>query len=211
LEGLIVAWIFELTKMNRSGTGESFLHTTATANQNFIGYKMRKHIAKALQTHSTAIRNALDCYNATARALSPPHQMLKWEEVVEYTFLADFDLLCNSHSDVSQWQWATPTARQATDFYFKCCHAKEEITRLNVEVRRLATYIHDEDHYLHECQQQAEAFSPALARQISLWRQARGRFNFRHIKHLQDIARLPGFSGTIVPGECVLIGTGDLV
>ncbi|KAG1770797.1 hypothetical protein EV702DRAFT_1202270 [Suillus placidus] len=193
LEGLIVARIFELTKMNRSGTG----------------YKMRKHIAKALQTRSTAIRNALDRYNAAVRALSPPRRMLKWEEVVEYAFLADFDLLRDSHSDISQRQWATPAARQATDLYFKCCRAKEEITRLDVEVHRLATYICDEDHYLCECQQQAEAFSPALAHQISLRRQARGRFNFHHIKRLQDIARLPGFSGTIVPGECVLRGTGE--
>ncbi|KAG1724205.1 uncharacterized protein EDB91DRAFT_1239991 [Suillus paluster] len=182
LEGLIVAQIFELTKMNRSGTG----------------YKMRKHIAKALQTHSTAIRNALDRYNAAARALSPPRQTLKWEEVGEYAFLAEFDLLRDSHSNVSQRQWAMPAARQATDLYFKHCRANEEITRLNVE-----------DHYLRECQQQAEAFSPALAHQISLRWQARGRFNFRHIKRLQDIARLPGFSGTIVPGECVLRGTGE--
>ncbi|KAG2337513.1 hypothetical protein BDR05DRAFT_849745, partial [Suillus weaverae] len=79
-EGLIVAWIFELTKMNRSGTG----------------YKMCKHIAKALQTCSTAIRNALDYYNAVACTLSPPCQMLKLEEVVEYAFLTDFDLLRNS-------------------------------------------------------------------------------------------------------------------
>ncbi|KAG1844379.1 hypothetical protein F4604DRAFT_1884457 [Suillus subluteus] len=164
LEGLIVAQIFELTKMNWSGT--------------------------ALQSHSTAIKNALDCYNAAARALSPPHRTLKWEEVVEYTFLADFDLLRDSRSDVSQRQWATPAACQATDLYFKCCHAQEEIARLNVEVRRLATYIHDEDRYLHECQQQTQAFSPALTHQIGLQQQGRGRFNIRHIKCLQDIARL---------------------
>ncbi|KAG2337267.1 hypothetical protein BDR05DRAFT_978578 [Suillus weaverae] len=164
LEGLIVAQIFELTKMNRSSTG----------------YKMRKHIAKALQTCSTAIRNALDCYNAAACALS----------TLDYAFLADFDLLRDSRSNISQRQWATPAACKATDLYFECCRAKEEITRLDVE-----------DHYLCECQQQAEAFSPALAHQISLQQQAQGRFNFHHIKRLQDIARLPGFSGTIVPGE----------
>jgi hypothetical protein len=81
-------------------------------------------------------------------ALSPPHRILKWEKVVEYAFLADFNLLHDSHSDVSQWQWATPAAHQATDLYFKCCCAKKEITRLNVEMHHLATYIHDEDHYL---------------------------------------------------------------
>ncbi|KAF9229996.1 hypothetical protein BU15DRAFT_57705 [Melanogaster broomeanus] len=48
LESLVVARIFELSKINRAGTG----------------YKMRKHIAKALQTRSAAICTALDHYNA---------------------------------------------------------------------------------------------------------------------------------------------------
>ncbi|KAG2034071.1 hypothetical protein BDR03DRAFT_870823 [Suillus americanus] len=77
LEGLIVARIFELTKMNRAGTG----------------YKLRKHIAKALQTRSIAIRSALNTYNSIASSMYPPRQTLKWEDVVEYMFLADFDLL----------------------------------------------------------------------------------------------------------------------
>jgi hypothetical protein len=50
---------------------------------------------------------------------------LKWDEVVEYAFLADFDLL---------WDvWAMPAARHATDLDFKMYHAKEEIQRVNNE------------------------------------------------------------------------------
>ncbi|KAI6006788.1 hypothetical protein EDD15DRAFT_2139738, partial [Pisolithus albus] len=79
LESLIVARIFELSKMNQAGTG----------------YKLRKHIAKALKARSAAIRTALDRFNAAARACSPPRRQLTFEEVVEYTFLADFDLLHN--------------------------------------------------------------------------------------------------------------------
>ncbi|KAG1758241.1 hypothetical protein EDD22DRAFT_827673 [Suillus occidentalis] len=193
LEGLVVARIFELTKMNRSGTG----------------YKMRKHIAKALQARSAAIKTALDRYNTAARALSPPRQSLKWEEVVEYAFLADFDLLRDSRNDVSQRPWASPSARQATDLYFKTCRAREEITRLNVEVRRLATYLRDEEHYLCECQRQAEVLHPVLAHQINLRRRVRSRFNSRHLQRLQDIATLPGFSGILAPGVCTSNDAGD--
>ncbi|KAJ7065958.1 hypothetical protein B0H15DRAFT_958433 [Mycena belliarum] len=56
LQGLIVARLFELTKMNMSGTG----------------YKLRKHIAKALQAPSRAVKTALSNYNTAAAALDPP-------------------------------------------------------------------------------------------------------------------------------------------
>ncbi|KIK15125.1 hypothetical protein PISMIDRAFT_16727 [Pisolithus microcarpus 441] len=53
VECLVVSQIFELSKMNQSGTG----------------YKLRKHIGKALQTHSAAICTALSQYNTAAKAL----------------------------------------------------------------------------------------------------------------------------------------------
>jgi hypothetical protein len=104
------------------------------------GYKLRKHIAKALQTRSVAIRSALNTYNTIANAMTPPRQILKWEEVVEYAFLADFDLLRDMRVDVSQSPWSSPAARHAMDLSFKMCRAWEEISRLDVEVRRLVTY-----------------------------------------------------------------------
>ncbi|KIJ59155.1 hypothetical protein HYDPIDRAFT_101239, partial [Hydnomerulius pinastri MD-312] len=73
LERLVVSHIFKLTKMNR--------------------YKMCKHIGKALQARSAAIRTALDHYNAVAKALSPPRRTLTFDEVVKYAFLSDFNLL----------------------------------------------------------------------------------------------------------------------
>ncbi|OJA11661.1 hypothetical protein AZE42_10559 [Rhizopogon vesiculosus] len=118
LEGLVVVRIFELMKMNRAGTG----------------YKLCKHIAKALQTRSVAIRSALNTYNTIASAMSPPRQILKWEEVVEYAFLADFDLLQDTCVDVSQSPWSSPAARHAMDLSFKMCWAREEISRLDVEL-----------------------------------------------------------------------------
>ena len=72
------------------------------------GYKLCKHIAKALQTHSQAIHSVLDSYNAAAHALTPPCQQLEWKDIIEYAFLVDFDLLCDTHQDISHCPWATP-------------------------------------------------------------------------------------------------------
>ncbi|KAJ6546005.1 hypothetical protein DFH09DRAFT_1321246 [Mycena vulgaris] len=47
LQGLIILHMFELAKCNMSGTG----------------YKLRKHIAKALQACSKAVKNAIASYN----------------------------------------------------------------------------------------------------------------------------------------------------
>ncbi|KAJ7310166.1 hypothetical protein DFH08DRAFT_823197 [Mycena albidolilacea] len=64
LEALVVKRLLELTKVNQSG----------------LGYKVRKHIAKALQVRSKAIQSALQHYNSAALALDPPRQHLSWEE-----------------------------------------------------------------------------------------------------------------------------------
>jgi hypothetical protein len=169
---------------------------------------MRKHIGKALQKRSSAIRTALDRYNAAAQALTPPRQTLHWKDVVEYVFLVDFDLLRDTRQDISQRPWATPAGRLAMDLYFKICQAAEEIQCLNVEIPRVATYIRDEDRYLRACEEQVQAFNPQLAHQIRLHRMERGRFNLHHIHRLQDISELQGFSGTIAPGESANASVG---
>lgn len=139
----------------------------------------------------------------------PPRQTLKWEDVVEYAFLADFDLLRDTRMDVSQQPWSSATARRAMDLYFKMCRAREEIERLDIEVRRLVTYIRDEERYLRECEDQLKDTSAALAHQIAIHRNTRGRFNSRHLKRLYDISKLPGFSGTITPGVSADTSPGE--
>ncbi|KAF9070770.1 hypothetical protein BDP27DRAFT_1220166, partial [Rhodocollybia butyracea] len=75
LEGLVVARLFELTKLNMSRTG----------------YKLRTHIANALKARSQAICTTVTAYNDAAFELDRPQ--LTWEQVLEYSFLSDFDLL----------------------------------------------------------------------------------------------------------------------
>ncbi|KAI5989528.1 hypothetical protein EDD15DRAFT_2171307 [Pisolithus albus] len=193
LESLVVAWLFKLTKMNRAGTG----------------YKLRKHIAKALQSRSAAIKVALERYNKCALAMRPPRQMLRWEQVVEYAFLADFDLLRDTCEDISQHPWAHPTAWFAMDTYFKMCRSKEEIACLNIEIRRVVTYMRDEDHFLRTCEEKIGNIYPALAHQVSRHRKLHLQFNSSHLKWLHNTAMLPGFSGILHPGESALKGLGE--
>jgi hypothetical protein len=125
---------------------------------------------------------------------------LTFEEVIEYAFLADFDLLRDTRENISERPWATPAARLALDTYFKMCRAEEEITRLNVEIRRFVTYLQDEDRYLRGCEELLHASNPAVAHQVKLLRNVRARFNAEHVAKLDEFSRLPGFSGTLAPG-----------
>ncbi|KIM61370.1 hypothetical protein SCLCIDRAFT_88729, partial [Scleroderma citrinum Foug A] len=91
---------------------------------------------------SEAIRNAITQYNTQARLINRP--MVTWKDITEYSFLGKFDLLHNARLNIQECDWAKPAYQEATLKYFKLCCAKEEITRLNVEIHRLCTSIHDE-------------------------------------------------------------------
>ncbi|KAK0503746.1 hypothetical protein EDD18DRAFT_1305633 [Armillaria luteobubalina] len=161
LEGLIVSRIFELTKMNISHTG----------------YKMRKHIGKALQVRSQAIWTALSQYNAAATALKPPRPALQWEHVVEYAFLADFDLLRDVQQDMSQCKWATPAGRKAMDMYFKICYI-----------------------YLQHHEKALATTSPTLALQVSQYQCGREQFYNMHMCCFYVLSQEPNFTGDITVG-----------
>jgi hypothetical protein len=112
------------------------------------GYSLSKHIGNTLKSRSAAIQTVLLKYNDAAANLQPPRSPLSWEDVVEYAFLADFNLLCDTREDICKRPWATLTARLAIDSYFKLLHAEEEMQQLNIEIPRLVTYIRDENNYL---------------------------------------------------------------
>ena len=141
--------------------------------------------------------------------MRPHRRILKWEEVIEYAFLSDFNLLRDGRQDISKFPWASPMGHHAMDLHFKMCRAREEIQWLNIEIRRLVTYIRDEEKYLHECESRLKVIHPGLAHQVSHQCNVRGRFTLKHLKHLRNVANLPGFSRTIVPGESMMTGPGE--
>src|SRR5258706_15612052 len=83
----------------------------------------------------------LNEYNKQAECLGRP--TLDFQQVVEYLFLSDFELLHHTHNDITQRPWVQPVIRNAMISWMKTERAKEEINRLNVEARRLKTYIWD--------------------------------------------------------------------
>ncbi|KAJ7251888.1 hypothetical protein C8J57DRAFT_1437455 [Mycena rebaudengoi] len=155
LERLVIQRMFELTKMNMSQTG----------------YKLRKHIAKALQARSQAVRSALVSYNDAAASLATPARKLSWSEVI-------------------------------MDAHFKIERAREEILRLNIEIRRVVTKIRDERVFLLEKEAEVRQTDPGLAFMIRLHRRERGRFDEVHMKRFRKLAdqAKDHFTGTLVPG-----------
>ena len=173
------------------------------------GYKLCKHIGKVLQAWSSAIKTALELYNITAQALSSLRRTLTLEEVVEYTFLSNFQLLQDTHEDISHCPWASPTTRLALDTYFKMCCTQEEIIQLNIEIRCFVTYLQDEDQYLCACEEQLLTSHPTLTYQTRVLQNVHGRFNSSHLEHLVETARLQGFTGTLEPGKSMNIDVGS--
>ncbi|KAJ7747908.1 hypothetical protein DFH07DRAFT_869390 [Mycena maculata] len=188
LEGLVVSRMFELAKCHMSGTG----------------YRLRKHIAKALQARSKAIKGAIAKYNQAAEAMEPPRPTLDWEQVVECAFLADFDLLRDAREDIRQEPWALPAGRAAMDQHFKLLRADEEIERLNVEIHRFVTYMRDEDNFLIRQEDRLrEEGDEGMVHQVRLVRMERGRFTSLHMSRFVRLSKAGGFTGDLVPGVSV--------
>ena len=122
---------------------------------------------------------------------------------MEYAFLADFDLLSDTRSDVRLKVWAKPASRALIDQHFKMERAREEIARLNIEIPRLTTYIRDEEAFLLQREQSLLERDPALSQQLHLHRLKVIRSNNLHIHRFQKLATLPGFCGTIAPGTAL--------
>ncbi|KAJ7188450.1 hypothetical protein C8R46DRAFT_1205612 [Mycena filopes] len=101
------------------------------------------------------------------------------------------------------------TARLVLDTYFKLERADEEIERLNIEIRRLVTHIHDEKKFLDE--QVAAELDLTLAFFIRRYQWRRARFDAGHMKRLVGLRKTLGlrFTGTLVPGKRLHTAVGD--
>ncbi|KAF8515032.1 hypothetical protein BU17DRAFT_93915 [Hysterangium stoloniferum] len=188
LEGLVVQRLFELTKANVSETG----------------YKMRVQIAKAIKTRSKAIQRALITYNDLAVKMIPPHPKLTWAEIVEYSTIAEFELLrIGAWEDIRNLEWAKAYNCEATRCHLKILRAKEEIQRLDIEVRRLATWIDDEIGLFSSTLEQLKHTDILLFGAVKEHALQQERVN-NHIRlTLHKIYMLEGFSGNAEIGRKV--------
>jgi hypothetical protein len=69
-----------------------------------LGYQQWKKISAGLKKHSKAVNTVLNEYNKQAESLGGP--VLDFQQVVEYSFLSEFELLHTSCNDITQQPWA---------------------------------------------------------------------------------------------------------
>ncbi|KAH7917838.1 hypothetical protein BV22DRAFT_970049, partial [Leucogyrophana mollusca] len=181
LESLVVQRLFELAKANLAATGKC--------------YKLRKHIAKAIARRSGTIRAALNKYNELAPLQTPRRPTLTYSQVISYASIGEFALLKYSRYDVLTKPWSDSTKREIAIKHFKVQRAREELIRLNVEIRRLHAWVDTEDKELRSVMVALKATDPFIAAEISLLSAEQRRVNDIHRMRLTRIYALEGYSG----------------
>jgi hypothetical protein len=157
-----------------------------------LGYKLRKQISKAIVRRSATIRTALEKYNQLAVIQDPPRPQLEYSTVVGFAWLQDFELLKHSRHDILDKPWSVLRHREVANKFFKVLGAQGELTRLNVEIRRLAVWVDYEDKQLEDASHHAP---PSLSAEMQVLLKSRRRINDVHRSRLLRIYRLDGYSG----------------
>ena len=158
-----------------------------------LGYKQRKKISAGLKKRSKAVNRVLSEYNKQAESLGRP--VLDFQTVVEYSFLSDFELLHHTRKDITQRPWAHPVIRNGMISWMKMERAKEEIKRLNVEARRLKTYIRDSSIARLDTIQRLRQADPALAAELQERHDAQSSIDGLLLRQLRKMEALSGFTG----------------
>jgi hypothetical protein len=166
-----------------------------------LGYKLREKIGKALKTRSEAIRTALNQYNAAAVKLKPPRPQLSWASVLKAVTVADSDLLRDTRSDIRSLPWAEPSRREALGLYFGIKRAREEIIRLNVEIKRLLTFMLDTHSDYYRAVAANIIVDPTVAHSLSVEWEYQDSISQVVVNRLIQTSLLPGFSGSLSFGK----------
>ena len=124
-----------------------------------------------------------------AEKFDPPRRLLSLDKVTKSTssFLADFEVLRFAQPEVQDKAWVRPACREASVKYYKLCRAREEVKRLNLEVRRLQVSINEEITHTLKVLEEISAQNPLLG--IELKRRWRSRSLICNV-HLRKLAEL---------------------
>jgi hypothetical protein len=168
---------------------------------------MRTQIANHLNNRCQTIRSAINTLNKAARELRPPKAPIKYGSVMDMVFVAQFDLLQHSRSgkDIRKEPWADPATRLLTDKYFELIRAREEITRLNVEWKRVGTWLRDENRLYTKVidNLSSNGTDPLLVDALRRKWERTQRIHRTTWYWLSRIRSLPSFSGSISPGHAI--------
>lgn len=198
VEKLVVQRLFELQKTHLVNTGKfaaSICILKLTTG--FLGYRVRTSIASHLTNRADAIRTGVTKLNKAAAALPTPRPSLSVLDILSYSFLAEFDILRDSRDDIRQKAWANPSVRVIIEKYHRYLRAKEEILRLNIELRRLRTWIRDDEMVVSAALQGLRVSDPPLAYEISRRLRMRQLVHMKIESRLTRIEAMNAFSGIV--------------
>ncbi|KAF7346739.1 hypothetical protein MSAN_01812200 [Mycena sanguinolenta] len=114
--------------------------------------------------------------------MDPPRSSFSWDKVINYSFLAEFDILCDTEDGIQSKPWTRPSYCLAMDKYFKILQAREEIQWLNIEIKHVVTWIRDEDRFLRKKEAEYQDTDPLLAVQISRYCRHRAWSDDNHMQ-----------------------------
>ncbi|KAI6004580.1 hypothetical protein EDC04DRAFT_2871794 [Pisolithus marmoratus] len=165
LEGLVVQRMFKLSKANLVKTG----------------YKMCKHISKAISRHSATICTTLERYNRLAPHQRLPCPRLDYADVIGYSLLGEFSLLKHSCYEVLEKLWALLDNCEMMTKYYK--------------LRLQAWLDYDGEKMKVAAQGFRDLGSLGLASKMESMYTERACINDFHRAWLQKIYEMPGYTG----------------
>ena len=92
--------------------------------------------------------------------------------------------------------------------HFKLCRAREEVMRLNIEIRRLRTFIHHETLHTNKEILHLTNTNPHLAAELKSRWHLRNAINMLHLQRLDSVERSASFTGVRGVGVPVSTPTG---
>ncbi|KAG8703420.1 hypothetical protein FRC09_004173 [Ceratobasidium sp. 395] len=185
MEQLCIQRIFELEKLLNGSTG----------------YQLRELISKGLAARSKALKSAVSKYNKLALQFNPPRKQISTQKVLDMANLSDFQLLRKDRHDILSQKWARPEVREATMHSLRVDRAREELVRVQVEARRLQTWMRDDIHHMTETLKRLEVQRPLLAIVLRSRLAYQTRINESIYAHIQHVESSHYFNGVRGPGS----------
>ncbi|KAI0681926.1 hypothetical protein BC835DRAFT_1311737, partial [Cytidiella melzeri] len=178
LQKLVTQQLFELQRLN-------VVHT---------GYKMRTHIMKSLQTQCKANQQAITAYNAAAAALDPPRPPLNWSGRLS---------LSRAIRPVTRHLPGQPAVCACLKMCLRICRTREEIDRLNIEVRRVHTAIRDKRILFRQIRDRLIAVGDPMLGVVIEFTKRRQQINSELLSRVHQVYSLVGYTGVKGAGNCL--------
>ncbi|KAK4699670.1 hypothetical protein P7C70_g6589, partial [Phenoliferia sp. Uapishka_3] len=196
LEGSLIARLLELEKAGLSGTG----------------YNARQHITKAVAKRSGAVHNLLSDYNTKAIKLGRPD--LTWElfgfQAVDYAYDGGFGALKASWDGV---EWAQPRQRAVLRAVQLVARSKEELIRLQVEIKRTTSWCAHERNFWIRTVRATEEWEdlgvtqgPLNQSQLAFAVQMQGLASLMHLGIIEDDLPAAAEAAGVVDAETAVRG-----